>query len=57
MDVVVAAGMSSNSAKKIGNQLVIPRDLSDADLRKTLDPYDDIKVGIVRSAVVHQQGP
>lgn len=57
VEVVVAAGESSNSAKKVGNQLVIPRDLSDADLWKTLEPYVDIKVGIVGIAIVHQQGP
>lgn len=55
MEVVVAGGESS--AQRMGNQLVIPRDLSDADLWKTMEPYDDIKVSNVDIAVVHQQGP
>ncbi len=33
-----------NPAKRMGNQLTIPANLSDEDLRRTLQPHDDIKV-------------
>lgn len=38
------AKKEGSAAKRIGNQLVIPANLSDGELWKTMQPHDDIEV-------------
>ncbi|KAK9909514.1 hypothetical protein WJX75_003420 [Coccomyxa subellipsoidea] len=49
VEVVPVAKKEGSAAKRIGNQLVIPANLSDGELWKTMQPHDDIEVLSVRN--------